>query len=106
MQQQQEYVDTTWDVQEDSAIVPVRRNSNYVPAPRVVQVSPVQGLETFNVPTPAQSLVELRTTYEDRSKGFLWATTPLAVVTGILATVAGVALFSVPLLSWTVLKCL
>ena len=96
-------VDTTWTAQE--APIVAQRRSNYLPALReptkVAQPAPFEG---FNVPAPAQSLVELRTTYTDRSKGFLWATTPLAIVTSILATIAGVALFSVPLLSWSLLQ--
>ena len=101
----QAFVDTTWTAQEDTApIVPVRRNNNFVPAPRVTQATAVQPLETFNVPTPSTSVTELRTTYEDRSKGFLWAIAPVAIVTGVLSCVAGVALFRVPLLSWSLLQ--
>ena len=92
---------------EDSppAQLPAVRRSTFVPAPPPnlppVQVAP---LDTFNVPTPAQSITQLHTTYEDRSRGFLLAVAPVAGVTGLLALVAGVALFSVPFLSWTALQ--
>ena len=86
-------------------VTSLARRSNYVPAaPRVIEVQPPVPMEGFNVPSPAQSMVELRTSYTDRSKGFVWAITPVAVITGLLAGVAGVALFSVPVLSWSLLQ--
>ena len=97
------FVDTTWDVQEDTAIVPVRRNNNFVPAPRVTQVTAVQPLTEFNVQSPAQSLVKLDTSYEDRARGFVWVSLPLAAITGVLSCVAGVVLFQTPVLSFGIL---
>ena len=85
---------------------PLARRTTFVPpAPQPAQ-SPAQPapLESFNVPSPAQSMVELRTSYTDRAKGFVWAITPVAAVTGVLSCVAGVTLFAVPLLSWTLLQ--
>lgn len=52
---------------------------------------------------PALADVTLRTTYSDRADGFIRATTPLAVVTGLITLVAAVGLFSVPLLSFAAL---
>ena len=49
------------------------------------------------------STVALRATYTDRSKGFLLATLPLATVAGVVAFIAGIALFAVPILSWSAL---
>ena len=94
----------TWE-EEVQAQLPVRRRSAFVALPPPV-LPPVQTapLDTFNVPTPAQSITQLRTTYEDRSKGFVWVITPVAAVTGLLSCVAGVSLFSVPLLSWAILQ--
>ena len=81
------------------------RRQTFVPAapvqPLPAQPAPLDG---FNVPSPAQSMVELRTSYTDRAKGFVWAITPVAAVTGVLSCVAGVTLFAVPLLSWAILQ--
>lgn len=86
-------------------VTSLARRSNFVPAAsRVIEVQPPVPMEGFNVPSPAQSMVELRTSYTDRSKGFVWAITPVAAVTGLLAVIASVALFSVPVLSWSVLQ--
>lgn len=52
------------------------------------------------VPSPAQADVQLRTTYTDRANGFVRAVTPLSMVAGALGLVAGVGLFSVPILSF------
>lgn len=91
--------------EESPTAQPLARRSTFVPAPPPnlppVQVAP---LDTFNVPTPAQSVTQLHTTYEDRSRGFVWVITPVAAVTGVLSCVAGVSLFSVPLLSWAILQ--
>lgn len=83
-----------------------RRQTFVPPAPQPVQPLPAQPapMDGFNVPSPAQSMVELRTSYLDRSKGFVWAITPVAAVTGVLSCVAGVTLFAVPLLSWAILQ--
>lgn len=81
------------------------RRDTYV-APRaapVVEVLPPEALDVPDVHSPVQGQVRVDGDYQDRAKGFLWAVTPVAVVTGVLSCVAGVALFSVPLLSFTVL---
>ena len=86
-------------------VTTLARRQTFVPAapvsPLPAQPAPLDG---FNVPSPATSNVELRTSYEDRARGFVWAITPVAAVTGVLSCVAGVALFSVPLLSWALLQ--
>ena len=69
----------------------------------VVEILPPEALDVPDVRSPVQGLVRVDGDYVDRSKGFLWSITPVAVVTGVLSCVAGVALFSVPLLSFTVL---
>ena len=51
--------------------------------------------------TPTPTI--LRGTYEDRSRGFLLATLPLATVASVVAFIAGIALFAVPILSWSAL---
>lgn len=94
-------------VQPQPEIEPVTslaRRSNYVPAAsRVIEVQPPASLEGFDVQSPAQSMVELRTSYSDRAKGFTWAITPVAAITGVLSCVAGVGLFSVPILSFAIM---
>ena len=59
------------------------------------------------MPPPAQPLsrIELRTTYADRSRGFLLSTLPLASVAGLVAVIMGVGLAGVPLLSGAALLC-
>ena len=59
------------------------------------------------MPQPQRPLsaIELRTTYADRSKGFLLATLPLASVAGLVALIMGVGLAGVPLLSGAALLC-
>lgn len=59
------------------------------------------------MPPPAQPLsrIELRTTYADRSRGFLLSTLPLASVAGLVALIMGVGLAGVPLLSGAALLC-
>ncbi len=85
-------------------VTSLARRSNFVPAAsRVIEVQPPVPMEGFNVPSPAQSMVELRTSYTDRSRGFVWAITPVAAITGLLSCVAGVALFAVPALSFAIL---
>lgn len=85
---------------------PLARRQTFVPPAQPVQPLPAQPapLEGFNVPSPATANVELRTSYTDRAKGFVWAITPVAAVTGVLACVGAVGLFSVPLLSWALLQ--
>lgn len=51
------------------------------------------------------SRIELRTTYRDRSQGFLLSTLPLATVAGLVAVIMGVGLAGVPLLSGAALLC-
>jgi len=87
---------------EYTPVTSLARRETFVPA-APVQPLPAP-LDGFNVPSPAQAMVELRTSYTDRAKGFVWAITPVAIITGVLSCVAGVALFSVPLLSWTILQ--
>lgn len=90
---------------EHRPITSLARRETFVPA-APVQPLPAQPapLEGFNVPSPATSNVELRTSYTDRARGFVWAITPVALVTGVLSCVAGVTLFAVPLLSWAILQ--
>lgn len=96
-------IDTTWTAQEDSAPLAVRRNT-FVPAPRTpTQVQQPAPLEAFNVQSPAQSLVRIDSSYEDRSRGFVWVTLPVAATVGVLSCVAGVALFRTPVLSFGIL---
>jgi len=86
---------------------PTRRHSG----PRFV--APAQPIQAYRLPiveepeythlaptAPAQSHIELHTTYKDRADGFIRAVTPLAGVTGILTLVTAVGLFSVPFLSF------
>ena len=111
MQQQQrqtEYArrqDTFVAPQEAQQQTALARRDTFV-APRaapVVEVLPPEALDVPDVRSPVQGLVRVDGDYQDRAKGFLWAVTPVAVVTGVLSCIAGVALFSVPLLSFTVL---
>ena len=80
-----------------------RRTTFVHPAPQPAHVPDIAPVTGFDVVSPATANVELRTSYTDRSKGFVWAITPVAAVTGVLSCVAGVALFSVPLLSFAIL---
>ena len=59
------------------------------------------------MPPPAQPLsrIELKTTYKDRSQGFLLATLPLASVAGLVALIMGVGLAGVPFFSGAALLC-
>ena len=59
------------------------------------------------MPPAAQPLsrIELRTTYADRSRGFLLATLPLASVAGLVALIMGVGLAGVPFFSGAALLC-
>lgn len=86
---------------------PVSQRQTFVaPArqPAQVRLPDVMQDGILQVPTPAQSLVELRSNYTDRSRGFVMAITPVAVVTGILAMLAALTLWSVPFFSWTILQ--
>ena len=89
---------------EYTPVTSLARRETFVPA-APVQPLPAQPapLEGFNVPSPATSSVELRTSYEDRARGFVWSITPVAAVTGVLSCVAGVVLAGVPLLSFAIL---
>lgn len=53
------------------------------------------------MPPQAQPLsrIELRTTYKDRSQGYLIAMLPLAAVASVVGVIIAVSLFSVPLVS-------
>ena len=85
----------------------VRRPDNFVqalPAPRVQFMPPDGAQEALNVPSAATAQVQLRTTYSDRARGFAIVIAPVAVVTGIVALVAGVTLAGVPFLSWAALQ--
>jgi hypothetical protein len=69
-----------------------------VDAPAWLQPSPQ---ELMPQPSVTQ-VVEVRTSYVDRAKGFLIQTLSLSVVVGILAIIAAVALFGQPFLTfWT-----
>lgn len=83
----------------------VRRDTFVAPrAAPVVEILPPAGpQDVSDVRSPVQGHVRVDGNYVDRSKGFLWAITPVAVVTGVLSAIAGVGLFSVPLLSFAVL---
>lgn len=91
----------------DNAIVPVARQhqrGNFVsadaplvlPNPPIAEVEPPAGGPT--------SIIALKTTYLDRARGFQLEIAPVAAVVGIASCVAGVALFSVPILSWAALQ--
>ena len=99
-------VDTYVAPQEAQQQTALARRDTYV-APRaapVVEIMPPAGpLDVPDVQSPVQGLVRVDGDYVDRSKGFLWSITPVGIVTGVLSAIAGVALFSVPLLSFTVL---
>ena len=56
-----------------------------------------------NTPMPVQTRQALTGDYRNRAEGFRVAMLPVAIVAGLLSTVAAVALFSVPLLSGAVL---
>lgn len=95
------------DTPQETAIVPQRYSTFVAPAPQPVTIHTPQldaMPDTLNVTSPATADVQLRTTYLDRSLGFRTAIMPVAVVTGVLSCVAGVALFSVPILSWVALQ--
>ncbi len=90
--------------------LPARRPSGaHFVAPEPVQ--PVRVYPTYEEAepvhlapvAPAQAEVMLRTTYKDRSDGFVRAVTPLAAVAGGITLVAAVGLFSVPFLSFLAL---
>ncbi len=87
----------------DTAIVS-RPRTTFVaaaPQPQTPQLDAMP--DVLNVTSPATSDVRLHTTYTDRSIGFRTAIMPVALVTGVLSCVAGVALFSVPILSFSIL---
>ena len=56
-----------------------------------------------STPMPVQTKQVLAGDYKNRAEGFRVAMLPVAIVAGVLSTVAAVALFSVPLLSGAVL---
>ena len=91
--------------EEDRQPAPLARRGTFVPPAPQPQPLPAQPapMDGFNVPSPATANVELRTSYEDRARGFVWAITPVALVTGVLSCVAGVVLAGVPLLSFAIL---
>ena len=95
-----------WTEEETPQTAIVRRSDNFVqalPAPRVQVLPPETPQEALNVPSAAQTFVQLRTTYSDRARGFALSIAPVAVVTGVLSCVAGVTLAGVPVLSFSIL---
>lgn len=76
-------------------------------APARAVVGEVLPPEQAYMQPPAQPLsrIELKTTYKDRSQGFLLSTLPLASVAGLVALIMGVGLAGVPLLSGAALLC-
>ncbi len=84
--------------------------ANYVPAlrestaimPRQVDILP-PAAHVVDVPMPAAVQSVVRGSHLDRAQAFRHAMTPVAVVAGVLGSVAAVALFGVPILSFAVL---
>ncbi len=84
--------------------------ANYVPAlrqadtivPRRVDILPPE-VHAVDMPTPALVRSEVRGSHLDRAMGFRHAMMPVATVAGVLGTIAAVALFGVPLLSFAAL---
>jgi len=76
-----------------------KTGTNFVaPAPRQrVEILPPDDLAPM-MPT-AQTTVELRTTYTDRSIGFQVATLPISIAFGVGALVVAIAGYSVPVIS-------
>jgi len=76
-----------------------KRNSNFVaPAPRTrVEIVPIA--EPLPMLPTAQTSVELRTTYRDRSIGFQLATLPISVAFGAGALIIAIVGYSVPVIS-------
>jgi hypothetical protein len=75
------------------------RRDNFVPPgdnPRIEVLPPMELPPMY--PT-AQTSVELRTTYTDRSKGFQIATLPISIAFGVGALVVALVGFSVPVVS-------
>ncbi len=66
------------------------------PAPRVEVMPPLE-IPTM-LPT-AQTIVELRTTYTDRAKGFQLATLPISIAFGVGVLVVAIVGWSVPVFS-------
>ena len=92
-----------WTEEETAQTSIVRRPDNFVqasPAPRVQFMPPDGAQEALNVPSAATAQVQLRTTYSDRARGFAIVIAPVAVVTGIVALVAGVPVLSFAILTW------
>ena len=67
---------------------------------RVGEIMPPEQVPIY-MPPQAQPLsrIELRTTYADRSRGYLISMLPLAAVASLVGVIIAVSLFSVPLLS-------
>jgi hypothetical protein len=85
-------------------VTEIVKRSNYVdPGPKPAPVVYVEPAPLTPLPTNATTAVELRTTYEDRARGFQLATLPVAIAFGVGALVVAVAGWSVPVLSVTAL---
>ena len=86
-----------------------RRLLPAVREPARAVVGEIMPPEQVPIYMPAQqqplSQIQLRTTYADRSRGFLLSTLPLASVAGLVAVIMGVGLAGVPLLSGAALLC-
>lgn len=70
--------------------------------PRLGEVLPPVQMSDLPMP-PVMHGVEMKGSYSDRGRAFVYTTTPLAVVAGVLGIIAGVALVSVPLFSMATL---
>jgi hypothetical protein len=89
---------------------PTRRQSNFVPpgatpapiVPRRVDILPPE-VHTVDMPTPAAIQSVTKGSHLDRAQGFRHAMMPVAVVAGVLGSIAAVSLFGVPLLSFALL---
>ena len=75
--------------------------TSIVPAPRIDILPPE--VHAVDMPTPATAQSMVRGSYLDRAQGFRHAMLPVAVVAGVLAAIAAISLFGVPLLSFALL---
>ena len=97
-----------WD--NDTDVMPAVTHNFVAPGPTPaplairprVEVLPPEPY-TVNMPTPAAIGSQVRGSYLDRAQGFRHAMTPVAVVAGVLGSIAAVTLFGVPVLSFAVL---
>jgi len=73
------------------------------PGPKEARITILPPAEMLPMLPTAATSVELRTTYEDRAKGFQIATFPVAVAFGLAALIVGVVGWAVPVVSITAL---